>query len=189
LQLTGALLAQVMGQGNSRLVRNLLNLLGVVQFEAGELASAESTWLELLCRASQAQDDNFAARANNNLGIVYTLRGQSYEAVASYERALTAYRQLGYRRGLAQSHHNLAIAYRASSVPAMMRIIISRKRSITLERTAATMKLRVPNRSAPCFCYNEGTPTWPRSPRAAPYAVLKRSAIPLGSAMHIGFWQ
>ena len=112
LQLTGALLAQVGAQGNSRLRRNLLNLLGVVQFEAGELAAAESTWLELLCRASQAQDDNFAARANNNLGIVYTLRGQAYEAVASYERALTAYRQLGYRRGLAQSHHNLAIAYR-----------------------------------------------------------------------------
>ncbi|MGQ0562368.1 MAG: tetratricopeptide repeat protein [Gemmatimonadota bacterium] len=89
-----------------------LNLLGMIRFETGQLAAAEAAWRELLERASGERDEEFVARATNNLGIIYTLHARAAEAVACYERALTSYRQLGLARHIAQSHQNLGITYR-----------------------------------------------------------------------------
>jgi tetratricopeptide (TPR) repeat protein len=98
--------------GNDPLERHRLNLQGILRFEAGDVAGAEECWRELLALASAAGDDDFIARANNGLGVMYTLHRREQEAIACYERALAAYRRVGRRRGLAQSHQNLAITYR-----------------------------------------------------------------------------
>ncbi len=98
--------------GMARLELDRLNLEGMLRFETGNIAGAEQSWRELLARAETERSDDFAARANNNLGIIYTLQARAPEAVMSYQRAVSAYRTLGSTRGLAQSHQNLAITYR-----------------------------------------------------------------------------
>ncbi len=99
-------------RGNDRLFRERSNLEGILLFEAGELGGAEVEWRRLVDASSRAGDEEFVARANQNLGIIYTLAGRWEEALASHERAIVAYQRLGYLRGLAQAHNNLAISYR-----------------------------------------------------------------------------
>lgn len=99
-------------RGNDALHRHRLNLYSMLHFEAGSVAAAEAACRELLTGASEAGDDDFVARANNNLGVIYTLQARWEEAIACYERAMAAYRNLGRRRGLAQCHQNLGITYR-----------------------------------------------------------------------------
>src|SRR6056297_1440578 len=98
--------------GNVLLHRRRLNLLGSLQFEGGRIDDARDTWLRQLDDASAAGDAEFAARACNNLGVVATLRDELPEALASYARAVSSYRQVGYVRGLGQAHHNMGITYR-----------------------------------------------------------------------------
>ena len=98
--------------GEHPLERHRLNLEGMLHFEAGSVTRAETCWRALLAAASDANDDDFVARANNNLGVIYTLHGRAQEAVACYARALAAYRRIGRRRGIAQAHQNLGITYR-----------------------------------------------------------------------------
>jgi tetratricopeptide (TPR) repeat protein len=99
-------------RGNDLLYRDRLNLEGVILFGLGRIEEAEDAWRRLLSAATRAGDDNFDARANNNLGVIYTLLGDREAALASYARAITAYQRLGYVRGLAQAHQNQAITYR-----------------------------------------------------------------------------
>lgn len=89
-----------------------LNLVGMIRFETGDIRGAEEAWRELVALASRERDEEFVARANNNLGIICTLHGRPAEAVACYERAITSYRKLGLSRHIAQSHQNLGITYR-----------------------------------------------------------------------------
>jgi tetratricopeptide (TPR) repeat protein len=98
--------------GDRHLLRRTVNLAGIVRFEAGQVAEAEQRFLELLEIASNENDDEFAARACNNLGAVANLRGQRERAIPYYTRAIAAYQRLGLVRGLAQSHHNLGISLR-----------------------------------------------------------------------------
>jgi tetratricopeptide (TPR) repeat protein len=98
--------------GLPRLSLSRLNLLGMLHFETGDIPAAEAAWRELLSEASSEGDEEHVARANNNLGIIYTLHGRPTEAIACYERAITSYRKLGLARHIAQSHQNLAITYR-----------------------------------------------------------------------------
>ncbi|HEX6558193.1 MAG TPA: tetratricopeptide repeat protein [Longimicrobiales bacterium] len=98
--------------GIPRLELDRLNLAGMLYFETGDMARAEQCWRELLDRAAADHSDDFVARANNNLGIIYTLSLRVPEAVMCYQRALSAYQAEGATRGLAQSHQNLAITYR-----------------------------------------------------------------------------
>ncbi len=112
IELVRALAQRCDARGNDRLFRDRLNLEGILLFELGKIDDAELSWRELLDAASRAADEDFVARANNNLGVIYTLHGRPAEALASYERAIAAHRIRGYRRGLAQAHQNLAITYR-----------------------------------------------------------------------------
>lgn len=98
--------------GIQRLELNRLNLEGMLRFETGAIRRAEAVWRELLVRAGVEGSAEFGARANNNLGIICTLQARAPEAVACYQRALSAYSVIGSLRGLAQSHQNLAITYR-----------------------------------------------------------------------------
>jgi tetratricopeptide (TPR) repeat protein len=112
LELVQSFSAASRRSGIPRLELDRLNLEGMLRFETGDTTGAEASWRELLARADSERSDDFIARANNNLGIIYTLQARVAEAVMSYQRALTAYQMLGARRGLAQSHQNLAITYR-----------------------------------------------------------------------------
>jgi tetratricopeptide (TPR) repeat protein len=98
--------------GLPRLEEDRLNLDGMLRFETGDVGGAEAVWRDLLDQASRAEQHEFVARANNNLGIVFTLQVRPVEAVTAYERAVAAYRLLGLRRGIAQAHQNLGITYR-----------------------------------------------------------------------------
>ncbi len=117
LRLVEALAPVCRRRGNDTLLRNLLNLQGILFFEQGNVARAEASWRWLLDAASRARDEEFVARANQNLGIIFTLTGRRDSAVATYQRAIVSYRRLGYLRGLAQAHHNLAITYREMDFP------------------------------------------------------------------------
>ena len=97
---------------NARLELERLNLEGILRYEIGDLIAAETCWSLLHARALQAEDNQYVARANNNLGIIFTLQARPLEAVTAYERAVSAYRVTGWQRGIAQTHLNLAITYR-----------------------------------------------------------------------------
>lgn len=99
-------------RGNDALHRKRLNLEGMIYFDTGRIGEAEIAWRSLLEDASAADDEENVARANQNLGAVYTLHVRAEEAITSYERAMAAYRLMGHRRGLAQCHHNLGLTYR-----------------------------------------------------------------------------
>lgn len=98
--------------GNGRLSLRTTNLLGMLEFERGELNAAEDAFQLLLELAHEQRDDEFAARASNNLGVIASVRGEPELAMTAYQRALASYQRLQYGRGLAQSHYNLAIVYR-----------------------------------------------------------------------------
>jgi tetratricopeptide (TPR) repeat protein len=112
IELVQSFAAASQRSGISRLELDRLNLEGMLRFETGDIIGAEASWRDLLARADSERSDDFTARANNNLGIIYTLQARTAEAVMSYQRALTAYQMLGAWRGLAQSHQNLGITYR-----------------------------------------------------------------------------
>lgn len=112
LDLLNNIAPSIKRSGIARLPLFCLNLLGMIRFESGEIAGAETAWRQLLAEASRDHDEEFVARANNNLGIIYTLHGRPVEAVTCYERAIAAYRLLGLQRHIAQSHQNLGITYR-----------------------------------------------------------------------------
>jgi tetratricopeptide (TPR) repeat protein len=98
--------------GNDLLSRRRLNLEGAICFDLGRIADAEVAWRTLLSNASASGDEEHVARANHNLGAIYTLHLRAEEAIASYERAMAAYRAFGNRRALAQCHMNLGLTYR-----------------------------------------------------------------------------
>jgi len=62
--------------------------------------------------ARAVQDDAAQARCLNNLGIIASLRGDPGGALANYQLALAAYQQAGLVRGMAETHHNIGIAWR-----------------------------------------------------------------------------
>ncbi len=98
--------------GDRRLRLEIVNHLGVALFESGRADDAGARWEELLELADAWDDEEFAARACNNLGVVANVRGRRDLALTYYERALASYQRLGYTRGLAQTQHNLGISYR-----------------------------------------------------------------------------
>ena len=89
-----------------------LNLLGVIRFERGRLADAETVLAEALDLATRLGDSLTAARACNNLASALHLRGRPDEAVGLYRGAMLAYQRLGDRRGTAEAYHNLGLIYR-----------------------------------------------------------------------------
>lgn len=93
------------------------NLLGMLEFAAGQIGESKDSFEGLLHFAMAARDDEFAARASNNLGIIASIHGERELALTSYQRALAAYQRLGYARGLAQTHYNVAIVYRDLGFP------------------------------------------------------------------------
>jgi tetratricopeptide (TPR) repeat protein len=112
LEVAGWAEAGARRQGDRRRAAEAVNLVGNALFEEGRLDEAEARFGELLAYASEWSDEEFGARASNNLGILANVRGRRDLALASYQRALASYQRLGNVLGLAQTHHNLGISYR-----------------------------------------------------------------------------
>jgi tetratricopeptide (TPR) repeat protein len=112
LELVGRIEASARRRGDRRLRVNVINLAGMALFESGRSVEAEARFSELLELSSEWNDEEFAARASNNLGVLANVRGRRDLALTYYQRALASYYRLGYLRGVAQTHHNLGISYR-----------------------------------------------------------------------------
>jgi tetratricopeptide (TPR) repeat protein len=98
--------------GDRAALRRGVNLAGAAGFELGDVLAAEQHFGRALELGRADGDDLLVARATNNLGAIADLRGQRREALALFQLALPAYQRLGHPLGLAQSWHNMAIAYR-----------------------------------------------------------------------------
>lgn len=106
---------QSVGTAAQRL--DVANLVGGLCFELGDLATAEDRFADVVERASEAGEDVWLARASNNLGAASVLRGRIDRALTLFRLAVPAYQRRGDHRGLAETYHNLAIAYRDLGFP------------------------------------------------------------------------
>jgi len=88
------------------------NLLGAVAFETGQVGDAERFFGTALELAHTLDDSLMTARASNNLASVAHLTGRPELALSLYRTGLLSYQRLGDRRGMAETSHNLGIAFR-----------------------------------------------------------------------------
>ena len=98
--------------GNTWLHRRAVNMLGAAAFELGHMKESEQQFNEALALANLAGDSLTLGRATNNLGMICHIRGQYDRALTQYQLAVPAYQRLGYTAGLAETHHNMALALR-----------------------------------------------------------------------------
>lgn len=92
--------------------RHALNLLGVALFGLGKLDDATQAISRALELANQADDLLLFARAANNLGAIANLQGRHEAALSCYRLSVPVYQRLGNCRGIAETHHNMAITFR-----------------------------------------------------------------------------
>ena len=108
----GPLVAELAPQGNTAGYRRALNMLGAAAFELGQLTEAAEHFAAALALGNTGADPLTIGRATNNLGMLAHLKGTYAEALALYQLAVPAYQRLGYVAGLAETHHNMALALR-----------------------------------------------------------------------------
>jgi tetratricopeptide (TPR) repeat protein len=89
-----------------------LNVCGAIALERGGID--EATYFFSRAREEATDDNDMATigRCSNNLGIIANLQGDYRRAVQAYTRAIAAYEQAHYDRGVAETRHNLGIACR-----------------------------------------------------------------------------
>jgi tetratricopeptide (TPR) repeat protein len=104
--------AVIARSGDAASLRRACNLLGAAAFELGDLTESHAAFSRALELANADGDHLLVARATNNLGAIANLRGDRNAALAHFQLAIPAYQQLGHAVGLAESCHNIAIAYR-----------------------------------------------------------------------------
>ncbi len=106
------LIPQLQRGGDTITLRRVANLRGAAHFELGELEDALAAFEQTLTLGLADSDDLAVARATNNLALIANIHGDHEAALANYRVAIPAYQRLGFTRGLAESHHNIAITYR-----------------------------------------------------------------------------
>lgn len=99
-------------RGDRAIEVRALNARGAIALEGGRLDEAAEHFRRALAGASDQGDHATMGRCANNLGIIASVRGDHAGAVGSYTMAQAAFGRAGYRRGIVDTHHNLAIAYR-----------------------------------------------------------------------------
>lgn len=104
--------AALLATGDHYSYRHALNLLGVALFGLGRLDEAAQTLSTALELADQADDFLLFARAANNLGAIANLQGRYEAALSCYRLSIPVYQRLGNCRGIAETHHNMAITFR-----------------------------------------------------------------------------
>jgi tetratricopeptide (TPR) repeat protein len=98
--------------GDRPALRRAVNLAGAAYFELGQFDDAEAAFEHAVELAGYDGDDLLMARAANNLALIATIRRRYEDALGRYRMAIPAYQRLGNVLGLAESYHNMAIAYR-----------------------------------------------------------------------------
>src|SRR3989442_4555036 len=98
--------------GDRTLEVRALNVCGVIALERGGID--EATYFLSRAQEEAMHDNDMAAvgRCANNLGAIAHLQGDYPRAVGAHIRAIAACQKAHYGRGIAEAHHNLAIAYR-----------------------------------------------------------------------------
>ena len=89
-----------------------LNVCGAVALERGGIDEATDFFTQAQEEAMHDNDMATLGRCANNLGIIANMQGDHGRAVGAYTRAIAAYQRARYDRGIAESQHNLGIAYR-----------------------------------------------------------------------------
>jgi len=89
------------------LAAEALNVLAGLEFEAGRIDRARTTYGRALALGGQAP--GLRARIEQNLGILANIQGDLDGAALHYHRALDAYRQTDDRRGSGFAFHNLGM--------------------------------------------------------------------------------
>jgi tetratricopeptide (TPR) repeat protein len=102
----------LLASGDHYTHRHALNLLGVTLFNTGRLDGATQAVSRALDLANQADDVLLFARAANNMGAIANLQGRHEAALSYYRLSVPAYQRLGNCRGIAETHHNMAITFR-----------------------------------------------------------------------------
>lgn len=92
--------------------RHAVNLLGVSLFGLGKLHEATHALELALALGNQEGDLLLVARAVQNLGAISNLQGRHEAALSYYRIAIPTYQRLGNCRGIAETHHNMAITFR-----------------------------------------------------------------------------
>ena len=105
-------LAVIERRGDPSALRRAINMIGVADFQLGELDAAGPEFERALELGQQDGDDLLVARATNNLGMIANIRAQRDRALGLYSIAIAAYQRLGDVLGLAECHHNMAITFR-----------------------------------------------------------------------------
>ncbi len=98
--------------GDRTLELRALNVCGAIALEQGGISEATDFFTRAQDEAMQDNDMTTLGRCANNLGIIANLEGDYGRAVGAFTRAIAAYQQARYDRGVAESQHNLGIAYR-----------------------------------------------------------------------------
>ncbi len=102
--------AQVLG--DRALELRALNVCGAIALERGGIREATEFFTRAQDEAMEENDMTTMGRCANNLGIIANMEGDYGRAVGAFTRAIAAYQKTRYDRGVAESQHNLAIAYR-----------------------------------------------------------------------------
>ncbi len=89
-----------------------LNVCGAIALEQGGIGEATHFFTRAQEEALQDGDLGTVGRCANNLGIIANLQGDHGRAIGSFTMAIAAYQRAAAPRGVAESHHNLGIAYR-----------------------------------------------------------------------------
>ncbi|HEU5219607.1 MAG TPA: tetratricopeptide repeat protein [Gemmatimonadales bacterium] len=103
---------QLRARGDEDGVLDCANLLGAVAFERGNVDEAEAQFKSVMQSAEGKGRSRFTARSANNLAVIAHMRGEREYAAALYQKALTAYHQIGDERGIIETWHNLVLSNR-----------------------------------------------------------------------------
>lgn len=97
--------------GSSEEIR-VLNLLGGLALEQGDLNEAERRFRAVLARTEVSSDRVIWAHSTTNLASILDFRGQPDAALCLYYEGLRLYQEAEDTRGIAQTYHNLNLAFR-----------------------------------------------------------------------------
>jgi tetratricopeptide (TPR) repeat protein len=99
-------------RGKDRLYCRRISLMGAIDVERGDLSIGRERFSEALFIATTRDYKAQVASATMNLGVISSICCEWDEALASFERAIVAYEQIGHLYNLAGAHHNLGIIFR-----------------------------------------------------------------------------
>jgi len=103
---------RIVGDADVAIVARILNALGILDWQAGDLAAAAELYGRSRAAYAEAGDPAGVAGAINNLGILRWQQGDVDGALAHYAESLRMSEELGDSRTVAILYNNIGEAYR-----------------------------------------------------------------------------